>query len=284
MWQRGKRTLRLAGPYELPFEEDSMRHVFSWIAVIAFVLGISSSAFAQTEVTLLVPHPLKGTIKEIVKKFEMKTGDIVELSYGTGVTSRTTVREGGALDVTLLFAPFDDAIRSREANVDKSTQTVVATVRLAISVKAGMPKPDISNAAAVKNLLLGAKSIATVDPKQGSVGGASMLAFEKLGILDQVKPKLKLFPSGPEALRAVGNGELEIAVGPYLSDNGFHNPPPGLEVVGALPPDVATPTDITGWISTNPPNRKAAEELLEFFKSKEAAPIWEAAKDFPVVE
>jgi ABC-type molybdate transport system substrate-binding protein len=128
-----------------------MRHIASWFAVVAFVLGISSSAFAQTRVTLLVPDPLREEVREIVKHFEAKTGDIVQLSSSTGVSSRKTVGEGGALDVTLLFAPFDAALRSREANVDKSTQTVVARVRLAIAVKAGAPKPDISNAAAVRD-------------------------------------------------------------------------------------------------------------------------------------
>jgi molybdate transport system substrate-binding protein len=259
-----------------------MRHIVSWIAVIAFLLGISSSAFAQTRVTLLVPDPIRYEVKAIAKKFEQKTGDIVQVTYGTGVVSRKTVGEGGALDVTLLFANFDKALASKECNVDKSTQTVVATVRLAVAMKAGMPKPDISNAAAVKRLLLGAKSIATVDPNQGSVGGNAMLAFEKMGILDQVKPKMTLYPGGGGVMHAVADGKKEIGVGPYLSD--YRNPPPGLEVVGALPPDAATPVDITGWVSTNPLHREAAMELLQFFKSKEAAQIWEAAKIFPAMK
>jgi molybdate transport system substrate-binding protein len=190
------------------------------------------------------------------------------------------VQEGGALDVTLLFAPFDEALKT--GNVDKSTQTVVARVRLAIAVKAGTPKPDISNAAAVKKMLLNAKSIATVDPTQGSVGGAAMLAFEKMGITDQVKPKLKLYPTGGGPMKTVADGENEIAVGPYLSD--YRNPPEGLQIVGALTPDAATPVDITGWISTNVGDRKAAMQLLEFFKSKDAAEVWEAAKVFPVTK
>src|SRR5207253_1219908 len=157
----------------------------SSIAVAAIALAISSSAWAQTRITLLSPDPLKREVDKIVQDFEMKTGIKVQESYGTGVGTRRTVQEGGALDVTLLFAPFDEALKT--GNVDKSTQTVVARVRLAIAVKDGTAKPDISNAAAVKKLLLKAKSLATVDPTQGSVGGATMLAFDKMGITDQVK-------------------------------------------------------------------------------------------------
>lgn len=257
-----------------------MKKVYSLIAFIAFALGISASARAQARVTLLAPDPLRREVDAVVKKFEMKTGNTVQESWGTGVGTRRTVAEGGALDVTLLFAPFDEALKT--GNVDKSTQTVVARVRLAIAVKAGTSKPDISNAAAVKKMLLDAKSVGTVDPAQGSVGGAAMLAFEKMGITDQLKPKLKLYPTGAGPMKSVTTGEIDVAVGPYLSD--YRNPPEGLEIVGALPPDAATPVDITGWIATNVGDRKAAMQLLEYFKSADANAIWEEAKVFPVTK
>lgn len=257
-----------------------MKYAVSFLAVIAFALGLVTSLRAQTRITLLSPDPLRREVDTIVKDFEKKTGIQVQESWGTGVGTRRTVQEEGALDVTLLFAPFDEALKT--GNVDKSTQTVVARVRLAIATKAGTPKPDISNEAAVKKLLLNAKSLATVDPAQGSVGGASMLAFDKMGITDQVKPKLKLFPGGGGVQKAVADGDVEVAVGPYLSD--YRNPPAGLQVVGALPPDAATPVDITGWIATNAPDKKAAMQLLDYFKSKDAAAVWEEAHVFPVTK
>jgi molybdate transport system substrate-binding protein len=261
-------------------EEDIVKRAVSIIAVIAVALGVPASAGAQTRITLLSPDPLKREVDAIVQNFEMKTGMKVQESYGTGVGTRRTVQEGGALDVTLLFAPFDEALKT--GNVDKSTQTVVARVRLAIAVKDSAPKPDISNAAAVKKLLLNAKSLATVDPTQGSVGGAAMLAFDKMSITDQVKPKLKLFPVGGGVQKAVADGEVEVAVGPYLSD--YRNPPAGLQVVGALPPDAATPVDITAWVSTNAPDKKAAMQLIDYFKGKEAASVWEQAHIFTVTK
>jgi molybdate transport system substrate-binding protein len=257
-----------------------MKNKFSWVAVVALVLGIAASAGAQTRITLLSPDPLKREVDSIVQNFEMKTGIKVQESYGTGVGTRRTVQEGGALDVTLLFAPFDEALKT--GNVDKSTQTVVARVRLAIAVKDTAQKPDISNAAAVKKLLLNAKSLATVDPTQGSVGGAAMLAFNKMGVTDQVKPKLKLFPGGGGVQKAVADGEVEVAVGPYLSD--YRNPPAGLQIVGALPTDAAIPIDITAWVATNAPDKKAAMQLIDYMKGSEAAKVWEAAHVFTVTK
>jgi len=85
-------------------------------------------------------------------------------------------------------------------------------------------------------------------------------------------------PGGGEVQTSVAKGETEIAFGPYLSD--MRNP--GLDVVGALPPDAATPVDITGFLSTSVKDPKAARALLDYLKSPAAAPVWREAKAFPV--
>ena len=253
-----------------------MKTIVSLVAAIALSLGISANARAQSEITLLSPNPIKETVDTLVAKFRAKTGTAVKITYGTGVSTRKTVAEGGALDVTLLFAPFEDALKT--GNVVASSATVVARLRLALAVQKGARKPDISTVAAVKKTLLEAKSIISVDPDQGSVGGATLLALDKMGIADQVRPKITWVRGGGEVQTSVAKGETEIALGPYLSD--MRNP--GLDVLGALPPEASTPIDITGFLSTAAKDAKAARALLDYLKSAEAAPVWEEAKIFPV--
>ncbi len=253
-----------------------MKSMLSLVAAVAFVLGFSAPARAQSEITLLSPNPIKETIDRLVADFQAKTGTKVKITYGSGVGTRKTVAEGGAEDVTLLFAPFDDALKT--GNVAKNSATVVARLRLAIAVKKGAPKPDISNLAAVKRTLVNARSIISVDPAQGSVGGATLLALDKMGLTDRIKPKIKWVPGGGEVQTSVAKGETQIALGPYLSD--MRNP--GLDVVGALPPEAATPVDITGFLSTGVKDPKAARALLDYLKSAAAAPVWREAKAFPV--
>ena len=77
---------------------------------------------------------------------------------------------------------------------------------------------------------------------------------------------------------SVAKGEYEIALGPYLSD--IRNP--GLDVVGALPPEAAPPIDITGFLSTSVKDKKAAKALLDYLASAEASPAYQRAKIFPV--
>ena len=247
------------------------------LRVLLLVLAaFSSSAYAQNEITLLSPNPIETTINKLIADFEAKTGTHVKVTYGTGVSTRKTVASGGALDVSLLFAPFPEALAT--GNIDKRSAKVVARERLAIAVKKGAPKPDISTADAVKRTLLNAKSIVSVDPEQGSVGGAVLLALDKLGLTQQLKPKITWVATGGVVQDGVAKGQYDLALGPYLAD--MRNP--GLDVVGALPPAAAPPIDITGFISTNVKDAKAARALLDYLASPAAAPEYEKAKIFPI--
>lgn len=252
-----------------------MKNLLLSVAVITVALGISSSARAQSEITLLSPNPIMATIDKLVANFEAKTGITVKVTYGTGVSTRKTVASGQALDVSLLFAPFPEALKT--GNIVPSSATVIARLRLALAVQKGAPKPDISTPAALKRTLLDAMSIISVDPAQGSAGGIVLEALDRLGITDQVKPKIKWVQNAGIVQDSVAKGETEIALGPYLSE--MRNP--GLDVVGALPPEASTPVDITGFLSTSVKDPKAANALLAYLSSPEVAPVYEAAKIFP---
>jgi molybdate transport system substrate-binding protein len=252
-----------------------LKHRLSLVVAVVLALGISSGACAQSEITLLSPDPIKATIEKLVADFEAKTGTQVKITYGTGVSTRKTVASGQALDVSLLFAPFPEALKT--GNIVPGSATVIARLRLALAVQKGAPKPDISTPEAVKRTLLDAKSIISVDPTQGSVGGIALLALDKLGITEQVKPKIKWVQNGGLVQESVAKGETEYALGPYVSD--MRNP--GLDVVGPLPPDASTPVDITGFLSTSVKDPKAAKALLEYLSSHEVASVYQAAKIFP---
>ena len=253
-----------------------MKHLVSSFLAVSLVLGLSATVRAQNEITLLAPGPIREPLDKLLAGFQTKTGTRVKVTYAGGVPTRKQVASGKGLDVDLLFAPFQEVLKT--GNIVPGSATVVARVRLALAVKKGAPKPDISTPAAVKKTLLDAKSITSVDPEQGSVGGIAQAALDKLGIADQVKPKLKWVATGGVVQDLVAKGDVEIALGPYLSD--MNNP--GVDVVGALPPGASTPVDITGFLSSSLKDTKTAKALVAYLKSSEAAPVWKEAKMFPV--
>jgi len=246
------------------------------LGAVTLVAGLVCTTHAQTEITLLSPNPIQATINTLVADFEAKTGIHVKVTYGTGVSTRKTVASGQALDVSLLFAPFPEALAT--GNIDRNSATVIARLRLAVGVKKGAPKPDISTPDAVRRTLVNAASIVSIDPEQGSAGGAVLMALDKLGITGQLKPKITWVATAGMVQDAVAKGEYEIALGPYISE--MRNPE--LDIVGALPPDAAPPVDITGFVSTTTRNAQAARALLDYLSSPAATPAYQSARIFPV--
>ena len=250
------------------------KHLLSSLFVAALVLGGWASAQAQTEITLRAPLPMKESFEQLLPKFEMKTGYKVNATYGTGVGTKVEAAKGDPYDVFVVLPPYQDALNS--GNLVKKDGKTVGAFILAITVKKGSPLPDISSAAAVKKDLLDAKALVTVDPTMGSVGVATNECLKKLNILDQVQSKVKYVPNGGGVGKSVLDGTSDIGLGPYVSDlKGNKNP--DLIVVGGLPKEASTPTEIFIVPATKAKDAKAAKQLVDFLDSKEAKAVYEEA-------
>jgi molybdate transport system substrate-binding protein len=255
-----------------------LRRRLSLLVLFGILFGASYSARAQTEITLLVPSPMgRETMPQIVSGFESKTGNKVKITFAVGSRdvepygTKQMVAHGQTSDVSIMFAPFPEALAS--GNVDPRSATTLARLVLGISVRKGAPKPDISSAAALKRALLAAKAISIIDPTQGTLGHQATEVLEKLGITEEIKPKIKLGGAS-----RVANGEAEIFIGPEVSDRIQD----GIELVGPAPRDVATPVEIVGFISTHAKDPKLAAALLQFLKSPEAEAAYKAEGLLPV--
>jgi len=254
-----------------------VKYLLSSLLAAALLLGNSYAARAQTEITLLAPGPMgRETMDKLIAAFESKTGDKVKVTYGQGSRdtppygTRQLVARGQALDVSIIFAPYPPAVTS--GNVDPKSATTLARLLLGVTVKKGAPKPNISTPAAVTKTLLAAKSIVIVDPTTGTLGGEAIDALKKLGLAEQVKPKMKTVEGSQEAEEMVAKGEVELFIGPQVSDKLRE----GVDLVGGLPRGASTPVDAVGYVSTHAKDPKAAKELLAYLRSPEAEAAYKA--------
>src|SRR5215471_920540 len=248
-----------------------MKTLLRSLMASSLLFGGVFTLFGQTEIRVDSPLPMKESFEKILPGFEAKTGNKVNVRYGTGVGTKQEAAKGDPYDVFIILPPFQEAMNS--GNVMKDSATTLGSFVLALTVKKGAPKPDISSAAAVKKTLLSAKSVVTVDPTQGSVGVATGEALKKMAITDQIKGKIKYVQNGGGVGKSVTEGESEIGMGPYVSDlKGNRNP--DLVVVGALPKDASTPTDIVAVVSTKAKDPAAAKALLKYLVSPEAKAVY----------
>ena len=107
----------------------------------------------------------------------------------------------------------------------------------------------------------------------GSGGIVAQEIFRKLGIIDQVKPKMVFGANGGVVHAAVAKGEVEMAMR-YVNELSKS----GLDIVGPLPREVSTPGDVVGFISTHAKNPAAAKALLDYLASSpEAVQVFKEA-------
>jgi molybdate transport system substrate-binding protein len=140
-----------------------------------------------------------------------------------------------------------------------------------VAVRPGTPHPDISTPDAVKKLLLSAKSISYPNPQGGAAAGVSFEeTLKKLGIADQMRPKIKLAQGGAGAMKMLADGTVDVGL-TFVSEIITE---PGVEVVGPLPESISTPTRLSGFIGAHTKNEAAAKQLLEYLSSADAAKVY----------
>jgi molybdate transport system substrate-binding protein len=245
-----------------------VKTLFSFLTAGVFLLGIAASARAQTEVTLLAPNPIRRTLDKVVAGFEPKTGYKLKLTLGKGLGTRQQVARGEIFDVSILLPPYPEALAS--GNIDPQSATTLASLQLALGVKKGSPKPDVSTPDALKQTLLAARTITFVEPTSGSDGAATREALEKLGVFDLIGSKVKYGATASVTAGIVARGEADLCIF-YFNEMNY----PELDVAGLLPRQIAAPGPVVAFVSTHVKDAKAAKALVDYLSSPEVEAIYQ---------
>jgi molybdate transport system substrate-binding protein len=243
-----------------------MKHLLLSSALVALM---SANAASAAEITLVAPGGIRAAVEQMIPAFEKKTGHKVKATFGSGNGTKAQVTKGDAFDVPIVQPPYPEVLAS--GNVVNSTETPLAHVAVGVAVRPGTPHPDISSAEAVKKLFLSAKSISYPDPKGGAAAGVSMdETLKKLGITEEMKPKIKLAQGGAGAMKMLADKQVDVGL-TFVSEIITE---PGVEVVGPLPESISTPTRLSAFIGTKAKDPKAAKELLDYLSSADAAKVY----------
>ena len=257
-----------------------MKHLRCAVLSVALVLGtacaaLTQPAWAQQDITIIAPGGAVPPVKALIPGFESKTGYKVKLTSGSGLGTKKQITAGDPFDVSVLQPPFPEVLVS--GNVVVKSQKPLASVAVGVAVRKGSPKPDISTPAAVKKLLLSIKSFAYPDSAGGAAAGVSFDAtLRQMGIMDQVKSKSVHAKGGAGAMDAAAKGQVDIGL-TFLSE--MDNP--GIDIVGPLPAAISPPTQLVAFVGTHAKNPKAAQALVNYLSSPEAASAYRAVGIVP---
>ena len=227
----------------------------------------------MSELSVYSSIGVRSAAEELFRKFEKHNDNRLAVTWGTApmLVARIEGGERGA-DVLILSRAGIDALL-KQGRILSGSDVTLAGSGVAIAVKAGAPKPDISTAEALKQTLLNAKSIAYSEP---SAGGASGVYFakllERMGLAEQMRPKTKYPPAGGFSAELLLTGEAEIAV--QQKPELLHVS--GVEIVGFLPSDLNLVTEFAAAVMAGSKNTAAGKALIDSLRSPEAAALFRA--------
>jgi molybdate transport system substrate-binding protein len=153
----------------------------------------------------------------------------------------------------------------KQGKLSDAGGAVIARAGFGIAARKGAPKPDISTVEAFKRALVDAKSIAYVEASAGAPYFKGLL--ERLGIADQVKPKLKPQPTSNPAAKPVANGEAELGI-TTISEI---LPYTGAEVAGPLPAEIQSYSVSAAALAADTREAEAVKAFIKFLTTPAAA-------------
>ncbi len=202
-------------------------------------------------------------LAELVAGFQQHADVRVEIESVGGVDAAKRVQAGEALDVVVLASDaIDKLVAAGHLRADSKADLVRSGV--AVAVRAGAPRPDISSEEAVRAAVLGARSISY---STGPSGVALAKLFERWGIAADIQSRIVQAPPGVPVGALVARGEVEL---------GFQQlsellPLDGITVLGPLPPAIQVTTIFSAAIATTSAQPDAVRTLLNYMASPETA-------------
>lgn len=231
------------------------------------------------EIRFLCAEALRPAIAPLVLQFSQTAGYAAIVEYANVGTIAGHLRAGKFGDLAVV-SPEQWARLSQEGILTPALRAPLAHIGLALAVRKGAAKPDVSSASSLKQTLLASGTIAVIDPAMGSPSGIRALKlFERLDIVAEVQSRVKFVPGSDDVFRALVDGGADLGIN-QASEVFAH---PLVEAVGRLPVAVQFYTEFVAGIPTVARQADGARRLVEFLVSPQSAALF-VAKEIGIGE
>jgi molybdate transport system substrate-binding protein len=232
------------------------------VKILAVVLFVSAVSPASAQVKVLMSGGFRAAYQDILPGFEKRTDISVTTSFGASQgdgpgTIGAQLRGGISADVVIMSkAGLTELVK--EGRIAKGTEVDLAQTPLAVAVRAGSPKPNVSTVEAFRQTLLQAKSITF---QSSTVIYLRDRLLPQLGITENVMAKHT--ETGPGA---VADGTAQLAIAPVSEI--LHVP--GVDYVGTIPAQIQLIQTFSAAVVSGSKEMEASKRLILFLTSDEA--------------
>jgi molybdate transport system substrate-binding protein len=235
-------------------------------AVLGAGLLLCAASSQAAEIRVMLSAGMQGVYEELGPQFEKATGHKLATTWAGTVDIVKKMRADESFDFVIVASNSLEQL-AKEGKFSAGLTAPVAKSGMGVAVKSGAKKPDISSGEALKRTLLAAKSIAY---STGPSGVYMEQWLKRVGIADELKPRIKVIPPGTLIGDVIARGEAEIG---FQQIQELLSVKSGIDYVGPLPPDVQIITVFSGGIPVNAKEVAGAKAFLEFLKAPAAVPV-----------
>ncbi len=239
------------------------RTIAAMIMFIAVQTAWTGTPAQAGEVTILVNQGALSGVRDLAAGYEKATGNKVVIDFVGIAQQDEKIKTNAPGDLVVNFmAAFDQLIKDGKV-IGPAVE--FARAGNGVAVKEGAPRPDISTSEGFKRAMLNARSIGH---SNAGTGPYNTRLFQKLGIYDQIKDKIKII-TGKTVAVAVAEGEVEIGI----QQTNVIQPVAGTTYLGPLPPELIEYGHFGVAVRNVSKNEAVARELIKFMTSPEAAAL-----------
>src|SRR5262245_34696197 len=204
-------------------------------------------------------------IRDLAAGYEKATGNKVVIVTAQGAAFNEKINANEPGDVVTGFLPggLEDLVKRGKAV--EGTVVEFARAGNGVAVKEGARKWDISTSEGFKRAMLEAKSVMH---SNAGTGPFNTRMFQKLGIYDQIKDKIKISEGRPVA-SYVAAGEVEIGI----QQTNVIQPFAGTVYLGPLPPDLMQYGRFGAAVMTVSKNKEGAQALIKYMMDPANHPL-----------
>jgi molybdate transport system substrate-binding protein len=238
------------------------------IATALLGLALIAAPLAHAaELKVIAGGAMTGSLKELAPKFEAASGHKLSIRFAATPQLIKMATSGQPFDVAVVPVDVYKNAEAKAKFADGPTVDI-ARVGFGVAIKAGAPKPDVSTAAALKDTLIRAKSIALLP--ESAAGAYVAKVVERLGVTEAVNAKAVKQTAPAGIPQAVANGDAELGL--FLTNVLIA---PGVELAGPFPGELQQELVFAAAVAADS-KEAAAKAFIDYLRTPEAKAIFKA--------
>ena len=244
------------------------------ILILGLLFTVLVSSICAEEIAVAAASDLNYALKDAAARYERKTGDKINLTFGSSGNFFSQIRSGAPYDI--FFSADMDYPKKLAADglLDPASLRTYAIGDLVLWYRRGidmgpsrMPHDDIAAILEMPEI----KRIAIANPEHAPYGRAAVAALESLGIRQKIAGKLVFGENVSQAAQFAESGNAQAALIPLALAVSS-----AMKAAGSykqLPPDSYPELQQGVAIVSSSHHKKAAQAFIDYISSPEGAGI-----------